>query len=118
MSVTLIANSGIQFHKFDLSLNPNEDLIKPVGFYEFLDEVNEKISLQYAYYLPDLDIWVPKSILKEEDYLDDNDRVKENVNFNILKNFALREAVDYFTISDINDCMEIFASRGESMWLP
>ena len=36
--LTLIANSGIQFHKFELNINLNDDIIKSMGFYEYFNE--------------------------------------------------------------------------------
>lgn len=117
MGISLIANSGIQFHKFEIKINPNDDIIKSIGFYEFLDEKNERISLQYAYYLPDHDMWVAKKLLKEEGYLDDNDVLSETINYNIVKNFSLRDS-EYYTISDIKDPLDIFAKKGNEYWLP
>lgn len=123
MSITLIANSGIQFHKFELKINPNDEVIKTMGFYEYLDDKNERISLQYAYYLPDLDIWVPKKILREEENLDHNDNLNDNVNYNIIKNFALKEETEFYTISDISgilwerDDKEI-KNIFQNVWLP
>lgn len=137
MSISLIANSGIQFHRFELEIDPNADVLgnkSTMGFYEHLDEQNMRISLQYAYNLPDNgDIWVPKKLLKFKDYLDENENLKDNINSNVVKPHALKESDDfsggasqkeddkeyYFTVNDITDCMEIFASEAdENTWLP
>lgn len=119
MNISLIANSGIQFHKFEIEINPNDEIIPSLGFYEYLDEGNERISLQYAYYLPDHDIWAAKKLLKEEGYLDENNRLSENINFNIAKRLALKEEAEYFTVSDIKDTLQIFASNSDKRtWIP
>lgn len=120
MSITLIANSGIQFYSFDLDINNTEDLMRPVGFYESPDISKNKITLEYAYYLADFDIWVPKSALAKEKNLDEkNVQVKDDVNFNIIKNFSLKENQNYFTISDPGDSLDLLATKGnENIWLP
>ncbi|MCC5944873.1 MAG: virulence factor SrfB [Bernardetiaceae bacterium] len=120
MSVSLIANSGIQFHKFQIEIDPNDDIMKTQGFHEFLDTEHNKISLEYAYYLPDDDMWIDKQILKAEQCLDKNDNLLlEAVNYNLIKSFALEEDEDYFTVSDISDCLDYFASNDEkTVWLP
>ncbi len=120
MSISLIANSGIQFHRFELEINPNEDVIRNMGFYEHLDEQNMRISLQYAYNLPDNgDIWVPKKLLKLDDYLDNNENLKDGINNNIVKPHKLSDVNEYFPKNDILDCMNVFASEGEeNTWLP
>jgi hypothetical protein len=76
--------------------------------------------LQYAYYLPDSDIWVPKKLLKsEKDYLDKNENLTDKINHNLVKGFALKEDKEYFPVSNIKNCMEIFASKAdENIWLP
>jgi len=120
MNISLIANSGIQFHRFEMEINPNDDVIRNMGFYEHLDEQNMRISLQYAYNLPDNgDIWVPKKLLKLEDYLDDKENPKDGINNNIVKPHALKEDKEYFTKNDILECMNKYASeRDENIWLP
>jgi len=123
MNISLIANSGIQFYKFPIKIDPNADIIKTMGFYEY-EYLNEDKGIQenllkYAYYLPDNDIWVSKEMLKEEDYLDENEKLVENINYNIVKSFALKEEKDYYTVGDITDCLALFASKKEeSIWLP
>jgi len=119
MSISLIANSGIQFHKFTLSIDSNADVLGTMGFHEREDLVNAKISLEHAYYLPDQDYWVPKQVLRIHDYLDENDRILDKINSNLIKTFRLIEDKDYFTISDIQTCLDFFASGPDSVkWIP
>lgn len=112
MNISLIANSGIQFHKFNLTLDLNAEVSRPIGFYEFLDEKTGSLSLEYAYYLPDDDIYVAKRILQQFGYLGPNNEIKPEVNPNLL--IPLREDEEYFTVSDIESCLEIY----ENTWLP
>jgi len=119
MNISLIANSGIQFHKFDLSIDANKDVIKTMGFYEYFNRDTLGTVLEYAVRLDDEDIWVAKKRLQEEKYLDENGGVKDGVNFSIVKIFALTEDEEYHTVGSISDCLEYFASqKGENIWLP
>ena len=118
MSISLIANSGLQFHRFEIEIDPNDDIFETMGFFEEEDESNT-IQLEYAYYLPNSDIWVSKKVLKEEGYLDDDENPIADINHNVVRGFALTEDQNYYTKSDIKDCMDIFASKeDENIWLP
>jgi len=119
MPLTLIANSGIQLHKFDITIDPNQHVLNTMGFYEFIDQLNDSISLQYAYYLPNEGVWIPKKILRIHEYLDDDDRLSDNINYQQIKGFRLKEDKDYYTIGDIFSCLEQLASQGgDNKWLP
>jgi len=119
MSISLIANSGIQFHKFDISIDANQEVIKSMGFHECLEE-DMSVSLQYAYYLPNLDIWVPKKLLKEQDYLDELDKpLQDKINIITAKSWQLKPEQDYYTIGDIDQCLSLYASKkNENKWIP
>lgn len=120
MSISLIANSGIQFHRFELKIDPNEDVIKSMGFCEMEMWEENKISLEYAYYLPDQDFWVPKKLLKGQEYIDKNNNLLlDSINYNIVKGFALGDE-EFYTIGDVQDCLEIYSSlQGEpNKWIP
>lgn len=119
MAISLIANSGIQFHKFKTAIKPNDDLIGTVGFYEKEDLINARVSVQYACYLPEHDCWIPKDILIYHNYLDEKNQVSDSINPNIIKPFKLTEDRDYFTISSIQTCFEYFCSTEDKLiWLP
>ena len=69
--ISLISNSGLQFHRFNIEIDPNADVTKSVRFYEWFDTDSYKIKLEYAHYLPAEDIYVSKRSLLEEGYLID-----------------------------------------------
>jgi hypothetical protein len=125
MSISLIANSGIQLHKIDLELNPNENLIKSVGFCETIDDFaihTKKISLEYAYYLSDFDCWVKKKELVDLNYLTEENKLVENISEKLI-NFAKinedSENETRYSISDINTCINYFLStENNNFWLP
>lgn len=119
MSISLIANSGIQFHKFKLTINPNDDVIKTLAFYEYFNEIKVDISLEYAYKIPNTDSYAAKSLLKSEDYLDENDNFKTEVNFNTISTLPQMEkgsdiTSGYYKINDIEECLKYY----ENIWLP
>lgn len=117
--ISFIANSGIQFYKFDFTVDNNADVIKTMGFYEDLDN-DYKIELSYAYYLPEDDTWVPKRALKELNIIDEAGNLLQNTNLDfIVSSLKLKEGQDYFTRSDITDALSIFTSKEEeNIWLP
>jgi hypothetical protein len=122
MSISLIANSGIQFHRFELKINPNDDVIKSMGFYEDIDWESGTVTLSLVYYLPEQEFWVPKTFLKEENYIDKNNRLLlDDINYTSAKSYALDDGYEgFYTIGDVQDCMETYASLdGEpDKWLP
>jgi hypothetical protein len=109
--ITLIANSGIQFHSFDLIVNTNDDIPnRRVGFYEYLND-NLDPTLEYAYYFPDEDLWIKKADLLSEGYIDHNGKVTSVINFNTLLPLSAEEC---YRISDLIECFESYSNT----WLP
>lgn len=113
MSLTLIANSGIQFHRFPLVIDPNERVIPTMGFRERFDPNASKVTLDYAIYLPDHDVWVSKQSLVWEGWINDAGRLLDDrINLSILS--PLDEELEFFPLSDIETSLEKFAGH----WLP
>lgn len=79
MSLTLIADSGIQFHTFKLVINPNERIINSVGFWEHWDDDSGKVTLDYAEYLLDHEAWVSTRELKTQGYVNEDGSISEEV---------------------------------------
>jgi hypothetical protein len=112
MNISLIANSGIQVYKFQINIDPSADIIKSLGFWERFNTQSMKISLEFANYLPDQDIWVSKRNLVSEGFLDERGSLSENINYTLLR--PLNEDNEYFTINDILSSLELF----ENKWIP
>jgi hypothetical protein len=109
--ITLIANSGIQFHSFDLIVNANEGMPnRKVGFYEYLNNDLE-LSLEYAYFFPEEDLWIRKADLLSEGYIDENGTVINVINFHTLLPLNPEEC---YRISDLKDCFDSY----NNTWLP
>lgn len=112
MALTLIANSGIQFYKFLLKIDPNAEGIKGIGFYEWIDTQAQRVTLEYARFLPDEEVWVSKRQLAEEGFVDENGKLLDNINLNVLQ--KLDEDSEIFTVNDIETPLEFFENR----WMP
>jgi hypothetical protein len=108
----LIANSGIQFYKFDLKIDPNDDIIKTMGFWEKIDFKAQRVTLEYAVRLPEDEVWVSRRQLLMEGYLDENNELLPDINTKVLS--ILDEETDCFYISDIETPLEYY----ENEWLP
>lgn len=86
MSISLIANSGIQFYRKVIEINPNEEVVKKsLRFYEFYDTSDYTLKLEFAEKLTSLDLWVSRRSLAEEGFIDDKGNILEDaVNPNLL----------------------------------
>lgn len=110
--IKLIANSGIQFHKFELTINPNDEVTKSLGFWEKIDFEAGRIKLEYAVYLSEEDVWVSRKELSREGFVNPDGSIATNVNIQLLT--ILNDGVDYFKVSNIETPLECF----ENEWLP
>ncbi len=125
--ISLIANSGIQFHKFEIEIDPNADVTKTMGFIESFASTESRISLGSAYYLPDQDFWVAKDVLKYLGYLDEDDNLLfESINLNEIKGHRLSDdglqktGDAYFqSFGDVLDALEAYGSTDDEVtWIP
>lgn len=112
MSLTLIADSGIQFHTFKLVINPNDRVISSVGFWEHWDDASGKVTLDFAEFLIDHEAWVSTRELGTQGYVNEDGSISEEVNLNLLT--VLDEETDCFRINDIIRPLEYF----ENKWIP
>jgi hypothetical protein len=122
-TTTLIANSGIQFLKTEIEINPNDDVTKALRFYEWYDPRTFQVRMEYAVFLPNENVWVSKRSLKEEGYYDDNGKLSNNLNLNLLK--IINKEKEGYSINnvDINIKGSLFKDKTalehfENKWLP
>ncbi|QQS27598.1 MAG: virulence factor SrfB [Sphingobacteriales bacterium] len=108
----LIANSGIQFYKFNFSINLNERLIPNIGFYEFFDPENIIVGLEFAIHLADFECWVSKKKLAEDGYIIDGEVLIDLIDISTLP--TLDEETDCYSINEVNTALTHF----ENKWLP
>lgn len=111
MSLTLIANSGIQFYSFQITIDPNVRKIKPMGFYESLND-EYVMSFGRAYLIPNESIWVKKEDLVEQDYLEKNNKLKKEINANTLT--SLDTETECYSIKNISKGLDKYVGE----WIP
>lgn len=112
MNFSLIADTGIQFCKLKLEINSNKNLIKNLSFWEDADEEEERITLDYATYLDNHEVWASRRELVEEEFINENGSISEDIILDLLT--PLEEEDDIFTINDIMTPLDLF----ENKWLP
>jgi hypothetical protein len=111
MGISLIANSGIQFHSFEAEFNSSHDVIKSMGLHECTNS-NYEMTVEYAYFLPNDGVWVAKKSLIREGYINEKNQLSEDVNVNTLT--ALDQGNECYTANDIEDALEYY----ENKWIP
>jgi hypothetical protein len=96
---TLIANSGVQFLKLEIELNPNDDIINALLFFEPYRNTKQ---LEFAEYIFEEDVWVSRNRLFDECYLDKDGNMDRNVTFNILEMEVVDSEKDGYAINNID----------------
>lgn len=112
--ISLVANSGLQFHKFNVTIDPSEKVMRPMNFRENIDLVAGLVSLEYATYIPNHGIYVSKGSLKEEGYLDEKGQLNTQ-DFNPAAVNVLDEEFQVFSINNIKRCLR---DKFEGSWIP
>ena len=120
--ITLIANSGIQFHKLKLEIDTsNRNVLKNnMAFHEFFNQETVEKSLEYAYQIPDTEEYSPKIFLRDEGYLNEEDEFVEEVNLGAVLKLKEADADEpegdsyYYKIGNIKKCLDNY----ENIWLP
>ncbi len=113
MEKSLIANSGIQFIKFEnVEINPNNDVAKRLRFHEWYDPDAFRKYIGYAYKINMHDILVDENNLKREGFLTDGKLDEDNLNVNLLP--ELTEGEDAFSVHDITSALDLYKDE----WLP
>jgi hypothetical protein len=119
---TLIANSGVQFMKLQIELNPNDNVVKPLRFFEPFRGTRQ---LEFAEYIADEDIWVSRSKLFEAGYLDENGRIMNDISSYILDMETVDPEKEGYSINTIDtnirgakDREKTALEHFENKWLP
>lgn len=110
-TLSLISDSGIQIHKFDLSLSPATNIVSRIGYFEELDLTQYKVRLNYAIYLPEDEIWASKIQLLQDGYLIDG-KLAEDIDTRLIT--KLDEETQCYTVNNIDNSLELYADN----WLP
>jgi hypothetical protein len=119
---TLIANSGIQFMKLQLELNPNDDVVKALRFFE---PYRDNKRLEFAEYIAEEDVLVSRNKMFDECYLDENGEMDKNVIFNVLEMEVVDSDKEAYAINNIDTNIKGSKNKEktalehfENEWLP
>ena len=116
-NISLIANTGVQFYKTRIEINPNDDVVRSLRFCEVFDEETYRSSLGLVYYLSEQDVWLSLQSLREEGYVTEEKgkiKVDENLNLNILQIIDPDpENGNGFSVNDIETPLE----KIEDQWV-
>ncbi len=112
--ISLIANTGIQFHTFKFSIDIKSGQDK-MYFYEWFDSNENKLKLDLAHFFSKDDVWVKKKELATYGYLRDGKPTDE---WSEIKKDGIREITQenkvFFNTSISNCQIEEF----DNEWLP
>jgi hypothetical protein len=84
--------------KIRIELNPNDDVIKALRFFEPYRKTKQ---LEFAEYIAAEDVWVSRNKLFEECYLDEDGNMNKNVQFNILEMEVVDSDKEGYAINNI-----------------
>lgn len=123
---SLIANSGIQFFKKKIVINPSEDNIPKLGFYEWYDTDKYVNVLEYARFIPSTQQWVNERGLRLNGLISSDGKLitplPEITNLPDIKilNYGSVKGCNCYTINSLETLF--FGMPGieqfENTWLP
>lgn len=121
MAYTLIANTGIQFIKFNLNINVKDNVAEPIVIYEYHDQDTHEVEVTYAAKVPGSDVYTLKDDLINDDIID-SDGIKIGTEDPNPLAFLELSPVDkesddksgFYKIGDIEAAIERF----EKLWIP
>lgn len=110
-SISLIANTGLQFYSFETYLDTNIQKNNKVRFIERFDSIRKKFWLDEVINLPGDDIWARKSQLEKWAYISPNGKLAKDIDLN---NLDLLSDTDFYEVGNINHIVKFF----EKKWIP
>lgn len=112
IAIDLIADSGIQFYRTELSIDTNEEVLnQELAFWEVLDFEKEQIVLEFARFIEDYDLYAREKQMRQEGFIDDQDNVVEGININLLETKTDEEV---YSIYDVEETLKAV----ENQWIP
>jgi hypothetical protein len=114
IELPFIANSGIQFHKFEFAINPESLRSQKFVYYEFVDPLRMKWWLDELFLIREHDVYVLKSELKSLGFLDDQNRLNKDFQFSAINRRYSEDQPQVFDIGNSNQVIKTF----EGKWIP
>lgn len=111
-SISLIANSGLQFYAFEAEIDPAEQKKNKFCFVEKFDSRRKKFWLEEVILLPgDDEYWARKSQLEMLGYLSKSGKLSNDID---LAKLELIDDTQFFEIGNISRALRYF----EKKWIP
>lgn len=112
--ITLISNTGLQFHTIEVEFNNGDNYMNQMGFIEEYNPIDISFSLDMALNIPNSQDWAKKTVLINKEYYDPiNLRfTTEDINYNEITVFSTDDKV--FTVNSLFSCIDLFKGK----WLP
>lgn len=112
--ITLISNTGLQFHSIDVAFDSSDNYKNEMGFIEEYNPNNFSFSLDVGLKLPNDNSWAKRTVLINKGYYDPklNAYTTDEINYNELNIFTTDDKL--FTVNSLFGCMDLF----KNVWLP
>ena len=110
-SISLIANTGLQFYSFETVLDASVQKSNKVRFIERFDSIRKRFWLDEIISLPGEDLWARKSQLETLGYIYKSGKLIDDIDLNHLELIA---DTDFFEVGNINHTIRYF----EKKWIP
>lgn len=111
-SISLIANSGLQFYHFEAKLNADIQKESKFRFVEKFDGSRRRIWLDEVVCISkDEDLWARKSQLLEYGYISKSGKLSDDLE---PSNLQLIDSTEFFEIGNLNKVLNTF----EKKWIP
>ena len=111
-SISLIANSGLQFYHFEAKLNADIQKDSKFRFVEKFDASRRRFWLDEVVCISkDEDLWARKSQLLEYGYISKSGKLSDDLE---PSNLQLIDSTEFFEIGNLNKVLNVF----EKKWIP
>lgn len=112
--ITLISNTGLQFHTIEVEFDNSDNFKNQMGFIEEYNPNNFSFSLDIALNIPNSQDWAKKTVMINREYFDPRTQrfIIEDINYNEINVYTTNDKV--FTVNSLYSCIDIF----KNTWLP
>lgn len=111
-SITLIANTGIQFYHFEAVIHTETVKSSKYRFVEKFDSSRGKFWLDEVICIStDDDLWARKSQLLEYGYITKSGKISDEIEYS---NLQLIDSTEFFEVANLNRTLDSF----EKKWIP
>ena len=110
-SITLIANTGLQFYSFETKFDSTLLKNNKVRFCEAFDSNRKRFWIDEIIALPGDDLWARKTQLETLGYLSKGGKLSDDID---LDHLELMQDTDFFEVGNLNQVIRYF----EKKWIP